>query len=133
LIDLKRGTSNFVDGNWIGFEGISFAATLKLQKEELISTVSVGAFSSPEKWIFYPTGFKVWVSQDGNNFKLVHTEKVPTEKPNSDTKFQFFDLNIPPTKSTFVKVEVISQLKNPSWHPNPGGKSWLFVDEIVLN
>ncbi|MEG3656904.1 chitobiase/beta-hexosaminidase C-terminal domain-containing protein [Arenibacter palladensis] len=133
LIDLKRGTSNFVDGNWIGYEGSSFAATLKLQKEELISTVSVGAFSSPEKWIFYPTGFKVWVSQDGNNFKLVHTEKLPMEKPNSDTKFQFFDLNIPPTKSTYVKVEVISQLKNPSWHPNPGGKSWLFVDEIVLN
>ena len=133
LIDLKRGTSNFVDGNWIGYEGSSFAATLKLQKEELISTVSVGAFSSPEKWIFYPKGFKVWVSQDGQNFKLVHTEKLPTEKPNSDTKFQFFDLNIPPTKSTYVKVEVISQLKNPSWHPNPGGKSWLFVDEIVLN
>lgn len=133
LIDLKRGTSNFVDGNWIGYEGSSFAATLKLQKEELISTVSVGAFSSPEKWIFYPKGFKVWVSQDGQNFKLVHTENLPTEKPNSDTKFQFFDLNIPPTKSTYVKVEIISQLKNPSWHPNPGGKSWLFVDEIVLN
>lgn len=133
LIDLKRGTSNFIDGNWIGYEGGSFTATLKLQKEELISTVSVGAFSSPEKWIFYPKGFKVWVSQDGYNFKLVLTENIPTEKPNSDTKFQFFDLNIPPTKSTFVKVEVIGQLKNPSWHPNPGGKSWLFVDEIVLN
>ncbi|MCK0188359.1 FN3 associated domain-containing protein [Arenibacter sp. F20364] len=133
LIDLKRGTSNFIDGNWIGYEGSSFAATLKLQKEELISTVSVGAFSSPEKWIFYPTGFKVWVSMDGNNFKLVHTEKVPTEKPNSDTKFQFFDINIPPTQSNFVKIEVISQTRNPSWHTNPGGKSWLFVDEIVLN
>jgi len=133
LIDLKRGTSNFIDGNWIGYEGSSFTATLKLPKEELISTVSIGAFSSPEKWIFYPTGFKVWTSQDGTNFELLHTEKVPKEKPNSETKFQFFDINIPPTKSNFVKVEVISQTKNPSWHPNPGGKSWLFVDEIVLN
>ncbi len=133
LIDLKRGTNNLLDGNWIGYEGSSFAATLKLQKEELISSVSVGAFSSPEKWIFYPIGFKVWISEDGNNFKLVHTEKVPQEKPNTDTKFHFFDLSIPPTKSNFVKVEVISQLKNPSWHPNPGGKSWLFLDEILLN
>ncbi len=133
LIDLKRGSINFVDGNWIGYEGSSFAATLKLKKEELISSVSIGAFSSPEKWIFYPVGFKIWVSTDGSNFKLVHTEKIRTERPNSDTKFQFFDLNIPPTKSNFVKVEVMSQLKNPSWHPNPGGKSWLFVDEIVLN
>jgi len=133
LIDLKRGSINFVDGNWIGYEGSSFAATIKLKKEELISTVSVGAFSSPEKWIFYPTGFKIWVSNDGSNFKLVHTEKIKAERPNSDTKFQFFDVNIPPTTSNFVKVEIISQLNNPSWHPNPGGKSWLFVDEIVLN
>tara|TARA_R110000868_G_scaffold379928_1_gene645897 strand:- start:9698 stop:11755 length:2058 start_codon:yes stop_codon:yes gene_type:complete len=133
LIDLKRGSINFVDGNWIGYEGSSFAATIKLKKEELISTVSVGAFSSPEKWIFYPIGFKIWVSNDGSNFKHVHTEKIKAERPNSDTKFQFFDVNIPPTTSNFVKVEIISQLNNPSWHPNPGGKSWLFVDEIVLN
>ena len=133
LIDLKRGSNNIVDGKWIGYQGSGFAATIKLKKEELISSVSIGAFSSPEKWIFYPIGFKVWVSKDGNNFKMVHTEKIGTEQPNSDTKFQFFDLNIQPTKANFVKVEVISQHKNPLWHSYPGRDCWLLIDEIVFN
>lgn len=133
LIDLKRGSINFVDGNWIGYEGSNFTATIQLKKDELISTVSVGAFSSPEKWIFYPTGFRIWVSDNGTDYALVHNSTLPSEKLNSDTKFRFFELDIPPTKAKFVRIEVKSQLKNPSWHPNPGGNSWLFVDEIVLN
>jgi hypothetical protein len=32
-----------------------------------------------------------------------------------------------------VKVEVRSPLRNPDWHPNPGGKSWIFLDEILLS
>lgn len=133
LIDQKRGSDNFLDGNWLGYEGSSFRATIELQKEELISTVSIGSLSAPQQWIFFPRGFKVWVSNDGNHYELIHTEQLEAEKPNTDTKFNFFDLAIPPTKSNFVRVEVISQLQNPSWHPNPGEKSWLFIDEIVLN
>ena len=133
LFDQKRGTINFVDGNWIGFEGSHFTATIQLDSEELISSVAVGALSSPEKWIFYPTGFTVWVSDNGADFRLVKRQNVGTEKINTLTRFRFFDVDLPPTKAKYVKVQVKSQLKNPSWHPNPGGNSWLFVDEIVLN
>mgnify|MGYP001554981204 CR=1 FL=1 len=133
LFDQKRGTINFVDGNWIGYEGSHFTATVELDRKELISTVSVGALSSPEKWIFYPTGFAVWVSDNGTDYKLVKRQNVGTEKINTLTRFRFFDVGIPPTKAKYVRVQVKSQLKNPSWHPNPGGNSWLFVDEIVLN
>jgi len=133
LFDQKRGTVNFVDGNWIGYENSHFTATIKLNSEELVSSVSVGALSSPEKWIFYPTGFNIWVSKNGLQFKLVKSQKIGPEKINTETKFRFFDLEFPPTKAKFVKVQVRSQLKNPSWHPNPGGNSWLFVDEIILN
>lgn len=133
LVDQKRGTVNFVDGNWIGFEGSHFTATIQLGKEEQVSSVSVGAFSSPEKWIFYPTGFKVWTSTNGTDFKLVKTLDVGPEGINTNTKFRFFDVDIAPTTAQYVRVQVRSQLKNPSWHPNPGGNSWLFVDEIVLN
>ncbi|MBD0850886.1 chitobiase/beta-hexosaminidase C-terminal domain-containing protein [Maribacter arenosus] len=133
LIDQKRGTVNFVDGNWIGFEGSNFTATIQLGKEEQVSSVSVGAFSSPEKWIFYPTGFKVWTSMNGTDFKLAKTLNVGPEEINTNTKFRFFDMDIAPTSAKYVRVQVNSQLKNPEWHPNPGGNSWLFVDEIVLN
>jgi uncharacterized membrane protein len=133
LFDQKRGTINFVDGNWIGYENSHFTATIQLGAEQLISSVAVGALSSPEKWIFYPTGFIVWVSDNGVDFRLVKRQSVGSEKINTLTRFRFFDLDIPPSKAKYVKVQVKSQLKNPSWHPNPGGNSWLFVDEIVLN
>ena len=133
LIDQKRGTVNFVDGHWIGFEGSHFTATIQLGKDEQVSSVSVGAFSSPEKWIFYPTGFKVWTSTNGTDFKLAKTLNVGPEAINTNTKFRFFDMDIAPTTAKYVRVQVRSQLQNPSWHPNPGGNSWLFVDEIVLN
>jgi hypothetical protein len=133
LFDQKRGTINFVDGNWIGYENSHFTATIQLDSEQLISSVAVGALSSPEKWIFYPTGFTVWVSDNGTDYRLIKRQNVGSEKINTLTRFRFFDVDIPPTHAKYVKVQVKSQLKNPSWHPNPGGNSWLFVDEIVLN
>lgn len=133
LIDLRRGTVNFVDGQWLGYEGSHFTATLTLKENKEISTVSVGALSAPGSWIFYPTGLTVYTSQDGRQFKRVKNITLPKEEPNTNVSIAFFDMEIPPTKAKYIKLEVKSQLKNPAWHPNPGGKSWVFIDEIVLN
>ena len=133
LIDLKRGTTNFVDGQWLGYEGSHFTTTLTLMENKEISTVSVGALSAPGSWIFYPTGFTVYTSENGNHFKRIKSIQLPKQEPNTNVSLAFFDMEIPPTKAKYVKLEIKSQLKNPSWHPNPGGKSWVFIDEIILN
>lgn len=133
LIDLKRGSTNFADGNWLGYQGSHFSATLELAEKENISTVSIGALSAPSSWIFYPSGFIVYTSNDGKVFRKVKSTIVQPEKPNTDTAQTFFDLEIPPTSSKFVKVEIKSILKNPEWHAVPGGDSWVFIDEIILN
>src|SRR5690606_14811871 len=101
-----------LDGKWIGYEADNLRATLALQKETVVSTVSIGAYSSPDQWIFYPKGFKVWTSGDGNSFQLIKEMEIPAEEPNSDTKLKFFDIDIPPTLTNFIKVEVLSQFKN---------------------
>jgi hypothetical protein len=133
LIDLKRGSTNFVDGNWLGYEGSHFNATFELDQPKDISSVSVGALSAPGSWIFFPVGFKVQVSNDGKNFKTMHTKDLGQPDPSSNISLKFFDLDFPLTKAKYVRIEVKSVLKNPSWHQNPGGNSWLFVDEIVIN
>ena len=133
LIDLKRGSTNFVDGNWLGYEGSHFNATFELDENKEISSVSVGSMSAPGSWIFFPVGFTIRISNDGKNFRTLHTEDLGQPDPSSDITLKFFDLNFPTTKAKFVRVEVKSILKNPSWHQNPGGNSWLFVDEIVIN
>ncbi len=133
LVDLKRGSTNFVDGAWLGYEGSHFSTTLTLKEDTEISSVSVGSLSAPASWIFFPVGINVYTSQNGKQFKRVKTLKLPKEEPNNDVSLTFFDVEIPPTKAKYVKVEIKSPLKNPSWHPNPGGDSWIFVDEIILN
>lgn len=133
LIDLKRGSTNFVDGNWLGYEGSHLRATFELDEIKEISSVSVGALSAPGSWIFYPVGFNVQISKDGRNFKTVHTKDMGQPEPSSNIDLTFFDLDFSKTNAKYVRVEVKSILKNPSWHQNPGGNSWLFIDEIVIN
>lgn len=133
LIDLKRGSSNFVDGNWIGYEGTHFNATFAFDETKKVSSVSVGAMSAPSNYIFYPVGFRISISNDGKGFKSWYSKDLPEQKPTSNIDIEFFDLDFPPTDAKYVRVEVRSILKNPSWHQNPGAKSWLFIDEIVIN
>lgn len=133
LVDLKRGSTNFVDGAWLGYEGSHFSTTMTLKENKEISSVSVGALSAPGSWIFFPVGITVYASENGKQFKRIKSIKLPEEEPNTNVSLEFFDVEIPPTKAKYVKVEIKSPLKNPSWHPNPGGDSWIFVDEIILN
>lgn len=133
LIDLKRGSERFVDGNWLGYEGTHFNATFKLKEKKEISSISVSALSNPTNWIFHPKGFKVWISDNGINFKPWQTLRLPEQEPSSNSSIDFFDIELPKIKTRYVRVQVESILKNPSWHQSPGGKSWLFVDEILIN
>ncbi|VXB66773.1 FN3 associated domain-containing protein [Maribacter litoralis] len=133
LMDQKRGSVNFVDGNWLGFEGKHLNAVVELEKKQSISKVSIGALSAPASWIFYPTSFVVSVSNDGANYKEVGRKDMGNEEPNAEVKLTFFDLNIAPTDAKYVKLSIKSPLKNPDWHTDPGGKSWIFIDEVVLN
>ena len=133
LVDLTRGSASFQDGKWLGFQGEHFKATMTLKETKEISTISVGALTSPSSWIFFPAGFNVWTSTNGKDYKLTSTKKIPAQKESNTVETTFFDIEFEPTMARFVKLEVKSVLKNPSWHPNPGGESWVFVDEIIIN
>lgn len=133
LMDQKRGSTNFVDGNWLGFEGKHLDAIVELKEQNSISKVSIGALSAPASWIFYPTAFVVSVSNDGTSFKEIGRKNMGEEDPNAEVKLTFFDLDVTPTNAKYVKVSIKSPLNNPNWHTDPGGKSWIFIDEVVLN
>ena len=133
LVDLKRGTINFVDGNWLGYESSHFTTTLSLKETKEISAVSVGALSAPANWIFFPTGFTVWTSEDGKNYEQVFNLKLPPQEPSIEVEKRFFDLELEPRQARYVRIKINSPLKNPSWHPVPGGNSFIFIDEVVLN
>ncbi|MEJ6546999.1 MAG: FN3 associated domain-containing protein [Flavobacteriaceae bacterium] len=132
LVDLKRGSTNFVDGMWLGFEGVHSGVQMSLQKKESIHSVSVGALSAPASWIFFPAAIEVYSAADGKNYQLISKKSFAPIDPTNELSKKFFDISIPETQTQYLKIVIKSPLTNPDWHPNPGGKSWLFIDEIII-
>ncbi|PWL39486.1 hypothetical protein DKG77_01215 [Flagellimonas aquimarina] len=133
LMDLKRGTTNFVDGNWVGYESQHMTATVEFKEQTTISNISVGSLSIPTSWIFFPVGYTVWGSADGNSFKKIKTIKLPKPTPSIDIERMAYNISFDPISLKKVKLFVESPLKNPDWHIAPGGNSFIFLDELVFN
>ncbi|MCC6723832.1 MAG: chitobiase/beta-hexosaminidase C-terminal domain-containing protein [Saprospiraceae bacterium] len=132
LIDFQRGGESFRSGKWFGWQGFNCVATLDLGEAKDVSKVTVGAFEDTGGWIFFPKGIRVSTSADGKNFKKVKEGSYPVATGPTKPGAKLFFQDFASTKARYLKVEVLSQLKNPSWHPNKGEKCWVFVDEILV-
>ena len=133
LMDLKRGTTNFVDGQWLGYEGRHVTATIEFKEKTEVSRVSVGSLSIPNSWIFFPVGYTVWGSADGTNFNRLKRIKLPKPEPSISVEKQVYAIDFEPATLKKIRVLVESPLKNPEWHAEPGGNSFIFLDEIVFD
>ena len=132
LIDFKKGGQSFRNGDWLGFEGKNLVATLDLGKTEDVSRVTIGALEDTGAWIFYPKGLRISASADGKNFKIIKNASYPVTAAPTQASNRIISENFDTAKVRFVKVEVLSTLKNPSWHPGAGQPCWVCVDEILI-
>ncbi len=133
LMDLKRGTTNFVDGNWLGFEAQHMTATIEFKEPTVVSNVSIGSLSIPNNWIFFPVGYTVWGSTDGSTFNKLKTVKLGIQEPSVIIERKAYNIDFDPVALKKVRLLVESPLKNPDWHAVPGGNSFIFLDELVFN
>ena len=134
LIDLVQGSSTFSDGQWLGFEGEGMEARLDLGSMQSVSSLSLGALEATGSYIFFPKGLTVLTSKDGVNFNQVAKANYQTTTiPNQEARNKYFQLSFNETEARYLKVLVDGQMTNPNWHPAPGAKSWLFVDEILVD
>jgi len=132
LIDFKKGTIEFTAGGWLGYEKKHMAAILDLGKIENFSSVTVSALEATNSYIFFPKKIKVSVSKDGKNFQSVTEKNIPTITKPEPPKLENFVMKFDDQEARFIKVEVKSNLTNPSWHNAPGEPCWVFVDEILV-
>ncbi|MBI1225836.1 MAG: hypothetical protein GC192_11415 [Bacteroidetes bacterium] len=132
LIDFQRGGDSFKSGKWFGWQGHNCVATLNLGKITEVSKVAVGSFEDTGGWIFFPKGLRISTSTDGKNFKKAKESSYPIPAKESKSGAKMFQTSFLKTQAQFVKVEVLSILKNPDWHPNKGKPSWIFLDEILV-
>ena len=106
---------------------------LELEQQRTVNQVIVSALSAPGSWIFFPRKVRVLASNDGVNYQLAGQQRMPEQTEDRGSEIDYFTVDFAPIKARYLKVEVLSLLENPVWHPNPGGKCWIFVDEIMVN
>ncbi len=132
LIDFQRGGDSFKTGKWFGWQGHNCVATLDLGKVADVSKVTAGCFEDTGGWIFFPKGMRISTSTDGKNFKKVKESTYPVATSNTKPGAKMFSESFSSSQARYVKVEVLSVLKNPKWHPGAGEPCWVFVDEILV-
>lgn len=132
LVDGVRGTDNFHDGLWQGYEGNDFEAVIDLGKSINISEVTPRFFLNTNSWIFLPKFVKVSLSNDNINFTNYHKVFNNIPQKNPDVELEDYPVNFNDIKARYIKVKAKNMGVCPTWHPGAGGKAWLFIDEIVV-
>ena len=128
-----RGTTSFASGEWQGYQGQDFIATVDLQNETEIHSVGAGFLQVARSWIWMPTHVQFDVSDDGINFHPVSDIKTDVAVENMDPVKRDYRQAIPTAKARYVRVHAYNLGKIPSWHPGAGGDAYIFVDEILID
>lgn len=132
LVNGIKGSLNFADGQWQGFEGKDLDITIDIGEITDISSVSVSFLSSVGSWVFLPEYVLFQVSEDGETFTdlaRIDNELEPSEQ---DREIKEFAFNGEPRQAQYVRVLGKSIIECPSWHAGAGDKAWIFADEVIV-
>ena len=130
-MDGRRGSINFSDGRWQGFEGKDFQLVIDLGKPRQIQRIKTSFLRDIGSWIFAPEWVMLESSNDGNTFKTLERKALPTAKNEDPTQILQFEFKAQ-TKARYLRVTGKNIGTCPLWHAGAGGKSWLFVDEVTV-
>lgn len=132
LTDGLLGSFNFNDGNWQGYQEVDIQATVDLGEIQKINTIKTQFLGSQGVWIFLPSEIQFSISKDGEFFETIHTIKNTT---NQDPKISIQEVakTAIRKKARFIRITAKNAGPCPDWHPGAGGKSWVFMDEIIID
>jgi hypothetical protein len=131
ITDGRRGSLNFQDKEWLGFDGDDVVATIDLGESKAIHKIAIGCLQQQGSWIFLPTEVKFIVSSDGINWKTVGNQSNAVKQKESVVA-RDFSTAVKDVSARYVRVAAKNVGTCPPWHPGAGDKAWLFVDEVVV-
>ncbi|TCI94181.1 GH92 family glycosyl hydrolase [Tenacibaculum sp. M341] len=134
LIDGVIGARDFRTGTWQGYSNTDVTATVDLGKEKWVESITTNYLEDQRSWIFLPRQVKYFTSVDGKKYKEVASLNFDTGKPAEEVSVKEATIHLKGSNVRYVKV-VAKKLGNlPEWHLGykHNGKSWIFIDEIII-
>ena len=132
LIDGIRGTTDYMDGTWQGFEGVDLDATIDLGKILPVKQISCSFLENQVAWIFLPKSIQVSISSDGRKYETVGNYDIGTDQFDTKSNVKDYITEFATKQIRYVRVKAQNIGVCPDWHPGAGDKAWLFADEIVV-
>jgi hypothetical protein len=131
LIDLSRGSANFRDGKWNGYQD-DVIATLDMGESIDFKTVVISCMEGIGSYIFFPTEIEIHAGSSPETMTLLKGMKLPPTDRDRDIKLRSFELEVAPVEVRYIKVVLKNIGKLPEWHEGAGADAWIFVDEIMI-
>jgi hexosaminidase len=132
LIDGVRGSRNFQDRNWLGFEGDDLELTVGFGKNQSVNKVIIGVLQDVNSWIFLPLSVEFAKSNDGETFVAIGSLSQQEIKANASGPICDLTKDFVGLRARFLKIHIQNMGTCPPGHPGAGGKAWLFVDEVMI-
>lgn len=131
LLDNQRGSLEYKDNKWLGFDGEDLEIVIQFKEERTISKVGFGYLKNYGAWIFPPSEVEVFASNHPN-YKSILFENIEMDPSNKNAESLTFEKKIEPVKTQYLKIKISNIGQSPEWHEGAGKKAWLFVDEIMI-
>ena len=130
---LTNGVHGANDFNiqWLGWEGTDFTLDLDLGQAAETQTAALDSLNVWRSWILHPQAIECLISEDGKEFISVGKQSV-SDSAQHDSLIHHFQFEWPKKSVRFVRFVVTGTRQLPDWHSAAGGKSWVFLDEIVV-
>jgi hypothetical protein len=132
MIDGIHGTENWRKGDWHGYQSQDMDVEIQMEKEQKISSVSVGFLQDTRSWILMPTKMNVEISMDGKLWKEMAVVSNEVPDTNMVESIQVLIAKFSPTKAKFVRVKAKNYGVLPKWHQGAGYDAYIFCDEIEI-
>lgn len=132
VIDGIRGSYEFTDGRWQGYEGVDFIATIDLGTVRKISRAWAGFMQQQGSWIFMPQTVEYLVSADGINFTRAAIVENILDERDEGTEIADFKAKFKAKKARYLRIKANNRGVCPDWHAGAGQKAWLFIDEAGI-
>lgn len=132
LTDGIRGSLNFKDGNWQGYEGEDMHVILDLKTPKPRQTLSIGFLENQGSWIFGPLCVEIAVAVVDGEFIPILKQEFEPQPAGAADRILSVDFELKEIIARYIRIRAKNLGQCPDWHPGAGKKAWLFADEIEV-
>ena len=122
----------YTDGHWQGYWGKDVDVNLDLGTSTAVKNITMRFFHNANDWILTPQTIEIYISPDGKEWQLAHTEQFTPDFRDRGGFVRTLTIRNPKITARHLRVVAKNPGPLPEWHLAKGNDSWLFCDEIVV-